>query len=929
VYEWTLPASGGWANHTQTAELTGSDGAASDELGYSVGVSGSTIVAGAAEHKVGTNAFQGAVYEWTLPASGVWKNSKQTAELTASDGLAGGFLGISVAVSGSTIVAGALGPDGDSGAVYAWTLPASGVWKNSKQTAELTASDGAASDFLGFSVAVSGSMIVAGAESHGGQGASYAWRMPASGGWVNATQTAELGASDSAAGDELGYSVGVSGSTIVAGAPAHKVGSHSSQGVVHEYDSTGWKAPKISSAARTTFTVGQAGSFTVDASGVPVGPTLTISDGGAQLPGGVRFVDNGNGTATLSGTPAAGSESIYPIAVTASNGVFPGATQSFTLTVGGGPPSPVSAWGDNGVGELGIGTHTGPESCNGVPCSNIPIPVTGLTGVTAVSAGRAHGLALLSNGTVRAWGENQWGQLGNGTQTASPRPVTVSGLTGVTAIAAGGFHSLALLKNGTVMAWGEDDTGQAAGGTFTGPGGIFTGPDGCSIDEDPCTLTPTTVTGLTGVRAIAAGDTSSYALLANGTVVAWGESSWGDLGDGTSTGPDNCSSPEAIPDPCNPTPVAVKGLSGVKAISAGADFTLALLNSGNVMAWGYNGAGQLGDGTDNGPDVCLVTTGEKYGVPVDCSTKPVAVSGLGIVAAVSAGTDTSYGLGVTGAVAAWGGNEYGQLGIGTATGPDTCGAKPGLPCSLKPVLVSGIKDATAITAGKFFGLALRSNGTVMGWGVNDGGALGDGSTSPATGCGCVDTPVAVKGLSGVTALSPEGDTDFSLALRGAFPTLSGFSPTSGVAAKTLVTITGTNLAGASAVKFNGMEAAISSDTATQIKATVPNGATTGKITVTTPNGTATSASSFTVTFTLSSFTPASGPAGTDVTITGTGFTSSSTVKFNGVAATVLSRTPPGKLVAVATATATTGPITVTNTAAPAGTVTSATNYTKT
>ena len=86
------------------------------------------------------------------------------------------------------------------------------------------------------------------------------------------------------------------------------------------------------------------------------------------------------------------------------------------------------------------------------------------------------------------------------------------GLTGVTAIAAGGDHSLALLKNGTVMAWGSNEYGEAAGGAFTGPGGTFTGPDACG-GGSPCASTPVAVTGLTGVRAIAAGNDTSYALL--------------------------------------------------------------------------------------------------------------------------------------------------------------------------------------------------------------------------------------------------------------------------------------------------------------------------------------------------------------------------------------------------------------------------------
>jgi hypothetical protein len=139
----------------ETAELTASDGAASDEFGISVAVSGSTIVAGAA----GNNGGEGAVYVFSESAGG-WAAATQTAELTASDG--GDQLGSSVAVSGSTIVAGAAGRNTDRGAVYVFSEPAGG-WANGTQTAELTASDGATGDFLGASVAVSGSTIVAGA----------------------------------------------------------------------------------------------------------------------------------------------------------------------------------------------------------------------------------------------------------------------------------------------------------------------------------------------------------------------------------------------------------------------------------------------------------------------------------------------------------------------------------------------------------------------------------------------------------------------------------------------------------------------------------------------------------------------------------------------------------------------------------------------
>ena len=122
-----MPASG-WANATQTAELTASDGAERDELGYSVAVSGNTIVAGARFHRVGANTHQGAAYVFTMPAAR-WANATETAELAASDGGAGDLLGGAVAVSGNTIVAGApkhkIGANGEQGAAYASTNPPS------------------------------------------------------------------------------------------------------------------------------------------------------------------------------------------------------------------------------------------------------------------------------------------------------------------------------------------------------------------------------------------------------------------------------------------------------------------------------------------------------------------------------------------------------------------------------------------------------------------------------------------------------------------------------------------------------------------------------------------------------------------------------------------------------------------------------------
>jgi hypothetical protein len=167
---------GGWTNATQTAELTASDpNPGSDQLGTAVAVSGDTIVVGAPVHSTGPSSDQfeaGAADVYTMPPTG-WANATQTAELTASDGQ--GALGSSVAVSGNTVVAGApshqVGSNDASGAAYVYTMPAAG-WSDMTEPFTLSASDGSTSDNLGHAVAVSGSTVLAGAPRHVASGPS-------------------------------------------------------------------------------------------------------------------------------------------------------------------------------------------------------------------------------------------------------------------------------------------------------------------------------------------------------------------------------------------------------------------------------------------------------------------------------------------------------------------------------------------------------------------------------------------------------------------------------------------------------------------------------------------------------------------------------------------------------------------------------------
>ena len=194
-----LPAAEQQVIATEIGQLSASDGATGDQFGGSVAISGNTIVVGA----VLADSGLGAAYVFTEPNAG-WGDMTQVAELTASDGVARDFFGDSVSISGNTIVVGAdnasVGANGSQGAAYVFTEPAAG-WTNMTQTAKLIASDGQADADFGASVSISGNTVVVGADNPDqltAQGAAYVFTEPATG-WANMTQTAELTASDGTA----------------------------------------------------------------------------------------------------------------------------------------------------------------------------------------------------------------------------------------------------------------------------------------------------------------------------------------------------------------------------------------------------------------------------------------------------------------------------------------------------------------------------------------------------------------------------------------------------------------------------------------------------------------------------------------------------------------------------------------------------------
>jgi hypothetical protein len=234
AYVYQKPSSG-WSNMAQTAELTPSDGQTGDEFGLAVAVSGDTIVVGS-----GT----GKVYVFVKPLNG-WTNMTETAQLT--DGMTGDCFGCAVAIDQQTIVVGAavatINGNGSQGAAYVFVEPATGWATTSNYAAQLTASDGTFEDLFGISVGISGNTIVAGApfyQDRTGPGAAYVFVKPASG-WSNMTQTAELTKTEQGLYDEFGLSVAIAGNTIAVGAPQAE-GNGNSAGAAYVFvePAAGW-----------------------------------------------------------------------------------------------------------------------------------------------------------------------------------------------------------------------------------------------------------------------------------------------------------------------------------------------------------------------------------------------------------------------------------------------------------------------------------------------------------------------------------------------------------------------------------------------------------------------------------------------------------------------------------------------------------------
>jgi hypothetical protein len=279
VYVFVKPA-GGWVNATETAMLSASDGAANDFLGFSVAIDGSTIVAGAPFHNSGGGGASGTAYVYVEPAGG-WVSGTQTAELTASSNVIGGEVGALVAISGNTVAAAAgfnTGTRAPGGALI-FNEPAGG-WANETESAVL--STGEHNPFEPIeSLAMTGDTLVAGVP-HGvargttPSGAVYVWVKPATG-WSNKPPTAALSASDGKIGDSLGWGVGINGTVIVAGAPFATIGSNQWQGAFYVFNEPSGGWTTTTQSTKVTAAGGRRGDYFGWGAGISGGTIVTTA----------------------------------------------------------------------------------------------------------------------------------------------------------------------------------------------------------------------------------------------------------------------------------------------------------------------------------------------------------------------------------------------------------------------------------------------------------------------------------------------------------------------------------------------------------------------------------------------------------------------------------------------------------------------------
>ena len=332
------------------------------------------------------------------------------------------------------------------------------------------------------------------------------------------------------------------------------------------------------------------------------------------------------------------------------------------------------AWGENMVGQLGIG-----ETGGATVSQATPVRVGTGRWAFAAASHHMHTVAIAADGSLWAWGWNELGQLGDGTTINRASPVRVGTDANWASASAGTAHTVAIRTDGTLWAWGLNERGQLGIGELA--------------SAVPYRATPTQIGSETNWASVAAGANYTLAIRTDGTLWAWGLNEVGQLGNGTTTD--------------HAAPARVGTDANWALVSAGSVHTVAIRTNGTLWAWGWNGHGQLGAGEIAGA--------------MPYHTTPIQIGADTNWASASARGWHTVAIRTNGALWAWGWNEHGQLGDGRR--------EPGSFRNAPFPIGIGASWASA-AAGFAHTMAIRADGTLWGWGDNASGQLGDGTATP-------------------------------------------------------------------------------------------------------------------------------------------------------------------------------------------------------
>ena len=460
---------------------------------------------------------------------------------------------------------------------------------------------------------------------------------------------------------------------------------------------------------------------------------------------------------------------------------MPGGVTSFTsisssigiFTCGIANTGRTYCWGVNTAGQMGNGTVTASELT--------PVAVSlpgGVTSFTSISTGNQHACAIANTGATYCWGHNRWGSIGNGTTTpaapyAVPTPTAVSlpvGVTSFTNIRAGGFHTCGIANTGAAYCWGNNQTGQVGKGSTT-----------ASPFAEPTPVAVSLPVGVTSFTALYLGADSVTCGTANtGALYCWGQNSFNLVGNGTTTpseptpmpvtmpagvtsftsvdigfrmvcgigndgipycwgnslgalGNVGSSSTSSVPQPITMPP----GISSFTKISLGYNHSCGIANTNHIYCWGWNGAGS---------NIFNSTGYDWRDIPTNDLVMPVGVTSF---TNISAGEQHACGIANTGAAYCWGYNGYGAVGKGTTNSSYPLDE----PTPIAVTLPVGVTSFTTIMAGGAHTCGIANTGAAYCWGNNMYGQTGKGSITASPYAEPTPIPVTLPvGVSSFTTI---------------------------------------------------------------------------------------------------------------------------------------------------------------------------------